>query len=234
MKLATDKSHRDYFYKHGMIEFDALLNSDQIQELNVSINKILMQELAIPAVKLERQNAYDLFMRGHDLFRKDDGIKKNILHRRLAEIAVELMEVRALRIGYDQLLSGVLQSSTDDAKNVYTQYLQDEGSLQDKSCIKPVICGLLVCLEPADSIEIPPALLSKTPGSGVYFKPDLPFDLTFLAHAKKGRYLLITYADPRTVYILNDKDPHTHSLKHRGYVFGDRLSDKLNPLVYKG
>ncbi|QLH36192.1 MAG: hypothetical protein HWD61_08680 [Parachlamydiaceae bacterium] len=45
--------------------------------------------------------------------------------------------------------------------------------------------------------------------------------------------MLLAFADFRTVYILNENDPHTHTLKHLGYVFGDKLSDKLNPIVYR-
>lgn len=231
MKLATDKAHRDYFYKHGVIEFDALFTPDQVREMNVTIDNILCKNLGIRRDQLVRQSPQEIFLHGRDLYREDEALKKHVLHRRLAEIAVELTEARSLRIGYEQLFVG--ETKEPLIENVYNQFLHQEGTLQNKSCITPVVCGLMLCLEPATFPEIPPALFPKTAGSGVFFKPDLPFDLTFLSHAQGGRYLLIVYAHPRTVYILNDNDPHTHALKHKGYVFGDKLSDKLNPLIYR-
>lgn len=235
MKLATDKSHRDYFYKNGTIEFESLISTEQVQELNEGINRVLSKSLSLSKDKIERRESKDLFLQGRDLFRKDEKIKKIVLNRHLAEIAVELMEVRSLRIGYDQLLIGKMYSPirVEKTANPYEDYLNNSGSLQDKSCLTPLICGLILCLEPAHSIEIPPSFLPKSAGSGVFFKPELSFDLSFLNHAEGGRYLLITYADPRTVYILNDQDPLTHAYKHLGHVFGDRINDKFNPLVYK-
>jgi hypothetical protein len=231
MKFSTDKPHRDYFYKHGTIEFDALFTSDQIHELNKAIDHILCQKLSIASSQLPRQESNDLFLQGRDLFRQEDSIKKLVLHRRLAEIAVELTEARSLRIGYDQLLPGEPKPPYIDT--AYNQFLMNPGTLQDKSCLIPVICGLIICLEPSPDEEAPSPLFSKTPGNGIFFKADLPMDLSNLTQSPGGRYLLITYVDPRTVYVFNEKDPHTHHLKHIGYVFGDRLSDKLNPLIYR-
>lgn len=231
MKLATDKSHRNYFHKNGVIEFDGLFNISQVDELNAAIDNILCKNLAIPREKLARQSPNEIFLHGRDLFRENDLLKKQLLHQRLAEIAVELTEERSLRMGYDQLFVG--ESKQPLFSTVYDQFLHQEGTLHDKSTITPVLCGLMLCLEPSVSEQNSSVLFPKTAGSGVYFKADIPFDLTFLSHAEGGRYLLIAYAHPRTVYILNEKDPHTHALKHKGYVFGDRLSDKLNPLIYR-
>lgn len=232
MKYATDKSHRDYFYKHGTIEFDELFNADQVHELNVAIDKILCKKLSITKDKLPRQSPNELFLQGRDLFRHDESLKKLLLHQRLAEIAVELTEARSLRIGYDQLFVG--ESKPPLFETAYDQFLHQPGTLQERSCITPVQCGLMLCLEPVPlSAESPAALFPKIAGNGVFFRADIPLDLQSLSHAQGARYLLIVYAHSRTVYILNEKDPHTHALKHIGYVFGDRLSDKLNPLINK-
>lgn len=231
MKFATDKSHRDYFYKHGTIEFDELFSPEQIHELNVAIDAVLCKNLSIRKDQLARQTPQELFLGGRDLFRRDESIKKLLLHRRLAEIAVELMETHFLRMGYDQLLLG--ETKQPIIETTYDRFLRREGTLQEKSCITPIICGLMLCLDPAQASENSSAFFPKTAGSGVFFKPDIPLDLSFLCQALGGRYLLIAYAEARTVYILNENDPHTHALKHIGYVFGDKLSDKLNPIIYR-
>ncbi len=230
MKYATDKSHRDYFYKHGLIEFDALFSPEQVQELNEAIDYILCTKLHITKDKLSKQNVNAYFLQGHDLFRHHESLKKLLLFRHLGEIAAELMEVRSLRIGYDQLLVG--QGNKPMLETVYGQFLLQSGSLQEKSSIKPVICGLILCLEPTQSSESSP-FFSKQAGNGIFFKADIPFDTTILSHSQGGRYILIVYAAPRTVYILTENDPHTHALKHIGYVFGDKLSDKLNPIIIR-
>lgn len=233
MKYVTDKSHRDYFYKHGMIEFDNLCSLDQMYELNQAIDNLLCSKLSITLDKLNKLQPDEIFLQAHDLFRQDEYIKKKLLHKSLAEIAVELMEVRSLRMGYDQLLIG--QSKPSALQTVYDRFLHQEGSLQDRSCLKPVTCGLLICLETSitSSDANTVAILPKKVGSAVFFKADIPLDLTSLSNAQGGRYLLVVYVDQRTVYILNEKDPHTHALKHIGYVFGDRLSDRDHPLLYR-
>jgi hypothetical protein len=47
------------------------------------------------------------------------------------------------------------------------------------------------------------------------------------------RYLLIVFANRRAQYVLNANDPHAHALKHKGYVFGDRLREELHPIVIR-
>jgi len=229
MKFSTDKSHRDYFYKHGVIEFDELFNADQVHEMDVLIGQILCKRLSIQPNKLARLSPEEFFLHGYNLFRDDESLKKLLLHRRLAEIAAELLEVQYLRMGFDQLFVGETEPSK--FKTIYDQFLHQEGTLQEKSCIKPVVCGLNICIEPAQPSEMTSILFPKTPGSGVFFKADIPLDFQFLTQVSGGRYLMIAYADRRTVYILNEKDPHTHLLKRQGYVFGDLLSDSLNPLI---
>lgn len=231
MKFSTDKAHRDYFYKHGMIEFDQLFNEGQIKELNQAIHTILLKEIPPNREKLPPSSSDGLFKVGRDLWRKNESIQKLILHKRLAEVAIELMEVKSLRMGYDQLFFG--EQKPIDSKNPYHQLLMQTGSLQDISCLKPVICGLMICLEDAQSDDETSPLFSKKAGNGVFFKPEIPMDLQYLTHATKSRYLLIAFVDSRTVYVLNDRDPNTHELKRLGYVFGDRLTDSLHPLLHR-
>lgn len=230
MKFSTDKAHRNYFYKNGTIEFDDLLSKAQVGELNSLVDQILCQKLSIRQNQLFKQTPNDLFLQGHNLFKQNDSLKKLLLQRRFAEIAAELMEVHFLRMGYDQLLVG--ESKPPLIETPYDLFLYREGTLQEKSCITPVVCGLILCLEPSQSPETS-TFFPKTSGSGVFLKPDIPLQLNVLRETEGGRYILIAFADFRTVYILNEKDPHTHVLKHEGLVFGDRLPDKLHPILYR-
>lgn len=44
--------------------------------------------------------------------------------------------------------------------------------------------------------------------------------------------LFISYTEPKTLYIYNPEDPHTHFLKTLGYSFGDCLKESTHPLLY--
>lgn len=232
MKFATDKSHRDYFYKHGFIEFDGLFSNQQVQEIQNTIQEIQCKRMDLRKGQLALEESNKIFMQSHDLWRDSEFLKKLFLSRKLAEIAGELTETYSLRYGSDQLLLGERQGYQSESVTSYQTYLKSTGSLEEKSCFRPTVCGLMICLDPIFTENEAP-LFSKKEGSAIFFKSDLQMDLSNLMEKNSGRYILITYVDPRTVYILNENDPHTHSLKHQGYVFGDRLSEALNPLVLR-
>ncbi|QLH36190.1 MAG: hypothetical protein HWD61_08670 [Parachlamydiaceae bacterium] len=66
MKFSTDKTHRDYFYKHGAIEFDELFSPAQLKELNTAIDAVLCTKLSIKPFQLAKQMPGDFFAKGHD------------------------------------------------------------------------------------------------------------------------------------------------------------------------
>lgn len=46
-------------------------------------------------------------------------------------------------------------------------------------------------------------------------------------------YLLIVYAENSATYVHKNQDLHAHLMKELGYVYGDRLKDKIHPLLIK-
>ena len=86
-------------------------------------------------------------------------------------------------------------------------------------------------------MEAPAALtliFSAKAGNGVFFSPQATIDFQILFTKRQGfAYILVVYVQSTTVYILNTNDPHAHTLKKYGYVFGDKLSDKSNPIIYR-
>jgi len=237
MKFSVAKEHRDFFQKHQAIEFEGLLPPEQVLRFNQAVDEALVQRLGITADKIRHQPPQKLFLDGRDLWRTNPLLKKMVMHLSCAEIASELIEHKPLRLGYAQLfpqISPLLFKTHHN--NDYALFLQQQISLEACSCLQGVLCGLMLCLtgdgedetgKPSEGIDI----FAKKAGSGIFFHPDLPISFQNLQQHPNQRYLLIVYTHRNTVYRLQPADPQTHALKHCGYVFGDRLTDKLNPIV---
>lgn len=239
MKFAIVGEHREFFRQNKAIEFEQLLSSQQVEELLHGIEEALAQRLKTPANRLAKISQEKLWKEGRDLWRDHPAIRKYATQNRLAEIASELMDFKPVRLGYDQYFSTTLRSANYEfAKNdSWHQWLQSRPTLKEMSSLQGVVGGVFLCLKaPNLQLESPssaPSLFASSPGNGVFFHADLPIDLSFFEKVSGGKYLLITYAMSTSVYYLNESDPQAHALKRWGYVFGDRLSDKLNPILFR-
>ena len=91
-------------------------------------------------------------------------------------------------------------------------------NLMNEVCIQ----GLVICLF---------LTLDGEGGHGIYAKPSV--DLDKLPLDPNRRYLVIGWAEERSMYVLQPNDPYTHELKKRGYVFGDRLKEEWHPVVIR-
>ena len=235
MKFAVAKEHRDFFNKNHYVEFEGLIAPNQIKEILDGIDSALSQRLSINKEQLIRQPPEKLFMTGHDLWRMNESVKRVVLNNSLAEIASQLLEQSPLRLGYDQFFPKNMRSFY--RKNAYADLLINAKSLLDFSSIQGVLCGLMISLESdQDSRVVSEGVIdifSKNTGNGIFFKPDATIDFQSLANNYTGQYLLIVYVQPASVYLFKEQDPHTHFLKGLGHVFGDRLSDRWHPIVFR-
>lgn len=235
MKFAVASEHRDFYQKNQLIEFNDLLSADQLAELNKQIDEHIASKLGIPAYKVKNASPEAQFNAGRDLWRVNEQLKRMITMPKLAEIGSELIEYKPLRMGYDQLFPETKPLFDPFAvKATYSQFVNRQRSLHEVSCLRDIACGLLVCLAGPEQMKSETqSIFSKTPGSGVYFNPELSVDFSEIEEYGNHRYILIVYGRGSSVYALNQDDPHTHALKHLGYVFGDKLNDKLNPIIYR-
>ncbi len=227
MKFAVHFQHRDYFNKQGFIEFQDLLSPAQLDPLNHSIQEVLAQRMNIPVIGLSEAQPQLLFLQGYDLWRSNPTIRKTVASPKLAEIASELTQQQPLRLGFDEYFPSPLN---------YLELLK-QGDLNGLSCIQGIVCGLMLCLK-GPAVESPTtaaasSIFSRIPGHAVFFHPTSPIDLQELGSNSEYAYLLITYVKSNAVYTFQPNDPHTHALKQWGYSFGDKLSDKLNPILTK-
>lgn len=242
MKFAIAKEHRDFFQKQGIIEFEDFLSSDQLKLFNQAVDQALAERLSMPVERLKLLPSESFFAQGRDLSRANEVLRKYVCQARFAEIASELIEKKPLRLGYDQLFPARYQAKfgPEQKQKVYTQFIEQTTDLETISCLQGVVCGLMLCLGttgqsipeesvPVEGIDIYP----RQPGHAIYFNPKTAINLHNLYAHPGQRFYLIVYTQATAHYQLQTHDPHTHTLKHLGYVFNDKLNDKLHPIVYR-
>ncbi len=243
MKLAIAKEHRDFFQKQGFIEFEDFLSQNDLILFDRAINQALSQRIKTFQEKGEQVASEQLFLRGRDLWRSDEELRTLVCQSRFARIVSELIEKKPLRLGYDQLFPSLYPTSLRKASSsIYTGFIQQTTTLNEISCLQGIVCGLMLALfasnpenqemgqvKESEGVDIFP----HRPGQVIFFQPHIPINLTYLYQHSGQRFLLIVYTQSLACYQLQVQDPHTHFLKHLGYIFNDRLSDKLNPIVYR-
>lgn len=237
MKFATSKEHRDFFYKQGIIEFADLLTPNQLNAFNNAIDQTLAERLHVPVERLKHLSAEQIFMHGHDLWRTNDELHKWACQPKWAEIVAELTETRPIRLAYDQLFP-YSSISIVAKERIYASFMQQQARLNEISCIKPLVCGLIIALSPSSETEIKVSensealnIFPSRPGNAIFFKSDVLLNLNALKNYTAQRFYLITYADSSARYLYEPKDPHTHTLKHLGYIQYNTLTDRLNPVL---
>lgn len=218
MKFTLDKSSLETFNKTRMLELEGLYSPEKVREINREIDAL------IPKDKIGFREEIMKF--GRDLTRKSESFKRAIGFNRLGEIAYELISVRPLRLAFDQVI--VAASNSFDEQRA-TTFLNDTGSLNQKSGINEIVLGVIIALN-AKEENLP---FAGTEGRAVFFGPDIPIPFEFLKNRLADRYLLIAFSTVHAQYLYNDNDPQNHYLKKEGFVYGDRLKDSTHPIIYR-
>jgi hypothetical protein len=180
---------------------------------------------------VQGQTPEKIFITGRDLWRSHEAIRKVVTQKRLAQIASELTEQKPVRLGFDELFSDPGSIKMQDS---YHQLLEKKMKLSDITSLQGTICGLMLCLQGSgvQPCEVPTAF-STTAGNGIFLSPDFVIDFQELYERQGYLYILIVYCQSSTVYIHQSLDPHAHALKALGYTYGDKLKDKLNPILIR-
>ncbi len=217
MRFKLLGAHREFFQNNGYIELESLLSSEEISTLASHADKLVEKRLSD---QIAYKSPEELFRVGRDLWREDDFLRKKILSHPLAEIGAELFKKKKIMIGFDQLLR---TGSKPGFSNLVPS------SLNDISSIFPLSGALLIHLS---GTRIPSEIIPSQPENVIFFSSDaiIPWEIFF--QLPNQSYLLIAYAHPESVYVLQKKDLHTHALKKRGYVFGDRLRHETHPIIF--
>ncbi len=243
MKFAITKEHRDFFQKQGWIEFEDFLPSNQLRLVNQAIDQALAERLNIPIEQLHHLSSDVFYLQGRDIWRSNEGLRKFVTQPRFAEIASELIERKPLRLGYDQLFPARYPSTLSPqvhSHSIYSRFIGQTINLEDVSCLRGIICGLMLSLGPEkegseedvrseEGMDIFPSL----PGHAIFFQPTSLINWKNLYLHSGQRFYLIVYTQALAHYYLQPQDPHAHAFKRLGYVLNDKLIDKLNPIVYR-
>jgi hypothetical protein len=236
MKVAVAKQDRNFFQKKGWIEFEDFLTSDQVVLLHQTIDQALAERLQIPITKLSKQNAAICYLQGHDLWRQHAALHQFVIQTRFGEVINELIGKKILRLGYDQLFPSSSQAL------LYAPFVAHTPSLDAVSSLNGIVCGVMIALEETEQPIAGEEKTHETEGIDIFpsqrgyvrfFLPHLPINWSRLYKGYAERFYLIAYTRSLSFYHLEPKDPHTHALKHLGYIFNSQLTDKLNPIIYR-
>lgn len=248
MKFYIAKEHKEFFDRQGLIEFDGLFSDEALHQFNQTVDDALRVKMEIPKGRIPHLTSDQLFVQGRDLWRYQTELRKIVFQTKLAEIASQLIDKKPLRIGYDQLFPARYQQASflpqkTLLKPVYTPFLEQITTLETISCIQGVLCGVMIALTSPDEEPQSPVneeshekkvdVFSFTKGNAIFFHPETRIDLSAFNSHPGQRYYMIVYAQPTSFYQLQPADPQTHDLKQLGYIFNDRLSDKMHPIIYR-
>ncbi len=218
MRFKIIGEHRAFFNENGYLELESVLSPEDITLLSSSTDKLVEKRLSD---QLEFRSAEELYRVGRDLWREDEAIRKKVLSHNLAELAADLFKKKTIHVAFDQLLR-------TGSKPGFPGQLPS--TLNEISSIFPLAGAILIHLS---GLPAPYELIPSQRENIIYLSPDktIPWELFF--QTPHQSYLLIAYANPESVYVLQKKDPHTHALKKLGYVFGDRIKHDNHPIIFR-
>ncbi|MBM3207195.1 MAG: hypothetical protein FJZ57_01125 [Chlamydiae bacterium] len=222
MKFTLAQEHIDHFNKTGAIEFYDLFSEKECQTLLNHADSILTQRVnPTPRNPLHLASNENLYLNGKNLWKDGFETKKLCLKKQLADIAFHLFRKKHIRLAFDQYVrTGTLQDCP----------FKDNLTIQDISSIRPTIGGVFILLEDYPfSFENP--LIPKKAGNVIFAADNVLLPLKELFTEKNVFMLMIGFSSGKPLYCLEMNDPHTHSLKKDGIVFGDSAGEDLCPTL---
>lgn len=225
MQFVITGEHKYYLTKHRELELEQILTGAKLEALKTAIKNAMRSRLG-DNWKLERSET--LFVEGHDLHCSNEELQRILSQRSWVSAFSELLDCKPMRLGFDQYLP-VNRSKETLKDNPYRDFLNNNYSLDEASCIKGIKGGLLICLEAPEG----ETALPQNPGDAILYLPDAKIPAAQLNTLASGSYFLATYCDAISLYVPNKNDPHLHTLKRWGYVFGDKLKEPHYPIIYR-
>lgn len=224
MRVTLAQEHIDHFNKTGSIEFDGVFTPEEREKLLTSLEQYLKKRMRASEKKpLDFSSNESLFLNGRNLWRDGLEIKKLCSKKQFGEIAYHLFRKKPLKLAYDQY--------------VRTSTLQDcpfaaNATLQEISSIRPLLGAVIIMLSPDESPATEEVLIPKKAGNALFISGNLTLPLTTFFNQKTLSMLVIAFTTGKAIYCLETKDPHTHSFKKEGVVFGDAAGEDLCPTLY--
>lgn len=223
MKYRIDNAHREFFSSFRWIEFEDLLSQGDLKEINDAIDVALAARLAIPRERLSRQLPEALADAGRDIWRDSPRVQQCVCQRRFAEMIADLVEDRPLRLAFDRAIVDWGFSSPEEPVAAV--------SSEAMSSLRGLVGGLILCLKDHTGPAIP--FFPSKAGHGICISPSLELPLNQIYQGTDQRYLLIAYGKAVTLFVHQADSPYGGMLRSMGYNYGDRLVDRLHPVVIR-
>jgi hypothetical protein len=206
MKYSITSQQQSFFQANQAIEFSECFTEQERKILKEAIQKSLRSRK-----KTEKEVLSNLlpeqFVLGRDLWREEKELFWPIL-RKVASIVALLTGQKRMRIGFDQILELPFPAEID---------IHHMASIQGIFCFAALLIDEDV--QAADC-------LPKTAGSLTLFQDTALFDLQ-----TPRKIWLIGFAYPKSRYVFEPNNVHTHFCKRFGLGFGDALSESTHPLL---
>lgn len=209
MRFIISSEQIRFFNERGFIEFEDLLSAKEMVSLTSSIPS---------------QSALQCYKDGRDQWKSDANRKQILFKIKWATIAKTLFVEKPLRMAFDQDLR-----SFDTFQPIFDKRY----SLQQISSIQNLVGAFVIRLTEGPELEngLDFCPIPKKAGNAIFFKTDLPFSFDPFLNVPNQAAILVAYCKENSVYMFQPNDPHTHTLKKEGYVFGDRLKNQTHPII---
>lgn len=148
------------------------------------------------------------FLGGRDLWRREEEAARFARQPLFKELAA-LFHEGPLLLAADQLFGSEVKS-----------FYESSATGEELFSIRGTQLLFLVRLKGGEPAELGDLLL-------VNGQVELPI------HEMEGLFYLLSYADPKALYVQGERDPLKNHLKGLGYVIGDRLSAHGHPFVLR-
>jgi hypothetical protein len=233
MKFGLSNKQLDYFNKNQAIEFEGLLSSVTVDLMNQEIAKALSTGLKKPISEIEKHSPFTLYKAGRDFWRRCPEVKKAITGYQLLNTIATLTDQKLLRLGFDQFIPTITSAYLQEPS--YLALIDRQATMAQISSLQDIVAGLIICLQDdQEPVEIAPKFFPKSKGNVVIFHPQAEINFRELLKVKEASYLLVTYTRDDGVFVFNPQDVQGNHWRDLGYNPGDRLKEKLNPIVYRG
>lgn len=210
MKYDLSDTFFDFFTQHGVIEFESILSTSELETLSSLVQKEL--------------STLDPWQSAYNLWQKNEEIKKILFKSSIGEVASFLSKKKPLRLAYTQTIS--TSHPSPFAKN---------HTLEEISSVTPIAGGALLCLssplEEGSEAELPNLAVPRA-GRIFFFTSNTPIPFPTIYEQKGITCILFCFVSAKVRYKLNPVDVHTHLWKRSGYAFGDLLNKDVIPFLY--
>lgn len=238
MPYSISSDQKYFFQKHGWIQFESLIPAEKSAEFGELLRSTLAQRMGVPKGMLGMNASSKVYSKGRDVWRDHEELRRFSCGGKYAQIAGQLVGKRQLRIAWDQ--SFLYQGDAYEKKGSKSFFSSMQGkTLEEISPVQHVEIACLFSFEGRGS-ELKPLEEGESfnpfacgEGEGIFLRPDVPLDFSGLSLREGCVYLLVVYCGNPALYIHSTLDPNTHELKNLDYVFGDSLSQKTHPVVYR-